>query len=498
MGRTAKHQWEFGELFAREPTRRVWTVSELTLQIRRLLEQQIGQVWVSGEISNLRIQSSGHAYFTLKDAAAQIACVLFRGEAVPRRELLADGQKVIVCGDLTVYEPRGQYQLVIRALEFQGVGTLQLAFEQLKKKLAAEGLFAQERKRPLPRHPRRVGLVTSPTGAAIRDVLHVARRRNPMLEFILVPCRVQGEGAALEIAAAIRLLNEFALAPIPQPTPAGGPLSEPPPRLDVILVTRGGGSLEDLWAFNEEIVARAIAASAIPVVSAVGHEIDFTISDFVADLRAATPSAAAEILTEDVHASRDFLAQVPRRLAELVLQHLDRARQDLEAWEKRLQRAHPRRQIETAWQRWDELVARLRRAGQTFLSLRVQQWQHLVRGLYQARPAVHVQHQRQWLESMARRLRQTVAHQLQIRKQRWTAARSRLVLLGPEQVLARGYSLTFDPSTGRLVRNADEVRPGQPIRTRVHRGEILSRVEQTRTTEVDNAGSDARSASPAV
>ncbi|MDW8309817.1 MAG: exodeoxyribonuclease VII large subunit, partial [Verrucomicrobiales bacterium] len=265
MGRQVKSQWDFGELFPPETARRVLTVSELTAQIRRLLEQHVGQVWVSGEVSNLRAQASGHVYFTLKDAGAQLNCVLFRNEPVAHRELLADGQKLLVQGDLTVYEARGQYQLVVRALELQGVGTLQLDFERLKQKLAAEGLFAPERKRPLPKIPRRIGLVTSPTGAAIRDVLHVIRRRNPALEIIFVPCRVQGEGAAGEIAAAIRLLNEWA---------GSGP---PEARaLDVILLTRGGGSLEDLWAFNEEIVVRAIRACPIPIVTGIGHESDFT------------------------------------------------------------------------------------------------------------------------------------------------------------------------------------------------------------------------------
>lgn len=478
MGRSARHQWDFGELFAPEQLRRVWTVSELTAQIRRLLEQQLGQVWVSGEISNLRTQASGHIYFTLKDAAAQIACVLFRGENVTRRDLLADGQKVVVCADLTVYEPRGQYQLVVRALEFQGLGALQLAFEQLKRKLAAEGLFAQERKRPLPPYPRRVGLVTSPTGAAIRDVLHVARRRNPMLEFVLVPCRVQGDGAAGEIAAAIRLLNDFAFAPVPEPPPSEGLLRVPPPRLDVILVTRGGGSLEDLWAFNEEVVARAIAASALPVVSAVGHEIDFTISDFVADVRAATPSAAAEILTENVHASRDFLAQVPGLLKERLLRHLDRSRQTWTAWLTRIQRVHPRRRLEEVWQRWDELIARFQRAQRAAHALRLQRWQHLVHRLHQARPLARLQHQRRLLDTAWARLRHAVRHQFLHRKQRWSAARSRLALLGPEQVLARGYSLTFDAESGRLIRSAGEVQPGHLIRTRLQQGEILSRVER--------------------
>src|SRR5205814_3983502 len=210
MAKITKSQWNFGELFPAETTRRVLTVSELTTQVKRLLEKSIGLVWVTGEVTNLRVQSSGHVYFTLKDANAQVNCVLFRGESVENRDLLQDGQKLVVQGDLTVYEPRGQYQLIVRAVELQGVGALQLAFERLKRKLQAEGLFAQERKRPLPKYLQRIGLVTSPTGAAIRDVLHVIQRRNPGLEIIFVPCRVQGDGAAQEIATAIRLLNQFA------------------------------------------------------------------------------------------------------------------------------------------------------------------------------------------------------------------------------------------------------------------------------------------------
>src|SRR5690242_16771134 len=208
MARPVKTQWDFGELFPVEQTQRVFSVTELTAQIRRVLEKELGQVRVTGEITNLRAQGSGHIYFTLKDAGSQLSCVLFRGEVVRHRELLQDGQKLLLQGEVTVYEARGQYQLIVRDVELQGTGALQIAFEKLKQKLAAEGLFATERKRPLPRYPQRIGLVTSPTGAAIRDVLHVVRRRNPSLEIVVAPCRVQGEGAAREIAGAIRLLNE--------------------------------------------------------------------------------------------------------------------------------------------------------------------------------------------------------------------------------------------------------------------------------------------------
>jgi len=351
MSKPAKSQWDFGELFSPEETRKVLSVSELTGKVRALLEKSIGSVWVSGEITNLRAQqSSGHMYFTLKDAGAQLSCVLFSREKVSQRELLADGKKVLLQGEVTVYEARGQYQLIVRAVELQGIGALQAAFEKLKQKLAAEGLFTQDRKRPLPRFPRRIGLVTSPTGAAIRDVLHVIQRRNPALEIILAPARVQGDGAAGEIAEAIRTLNEFNSSPVTRHL-----------SLDLILVTRGGGSLEDLWAFNEEPVARAIFESALPVVSAVGHEIDFTISDFVADFRAATPSAAAEIITEGVFASREFVAEAPGLLQRAARRGLESARDNCSQLGGRLARLHPRRRLDESLQRLDDLQSGLLR-----------------------------------------------------------------------------------------------------------------------------------------
>ena len=350
MGRQVKSQWDFGELFPTEPARRVLTVSELTSQVRRLLEKEIGILRVTGEVTNLRVQSSGHVYFTLKDASAQLNCVLFRGEALENRAILQDGQKVILEGSLTVYEPRGQYQLIVRSVELQGVGALQLAFERLKRKLQAEGLFAPERKRPLPRYPQRIGLVTSPTGAAFSDVLHVIQRRHSGLEIIFVPCRVQGEGASAEIAASIRLLNEFNSA-----------LRAPHSALDLILLTRGGGSLEDLWAFNEEVVARAIFESATPVVSAVGHEIDFTISDFVADVRAATPSVAAEIITEGVFASRQFVAEASGVISQRIRRRLERERENVGRLMQRVRRAHPRRRLNETLQLFDDLQSGLLR-----------------------------------------------------------------------------------------------------------------------------------------
>ena len=462
MSKPAKSQWDFGELFPAEQTRKVLSVSELTAQVKRLLEKQVGQVWVTGEVTNLRAQSSGHMYFTLKDAAAQLSCVLFRGEAVARRELLQDGQKVLLQGDVTVYEARGQYQLIVRAVELQGVGALQIAFEKLKQKLAAEGLFAPERKRSLPKYPQRIGLVTSPTGAAIRDVLHVVQRRNPGLEIILAPCRVQGEGAAEEIAAAIKLLNEFSEGGAPRrpdleaQNKFGTRGAHPSERLDLILVTRGGGSLEDLWAFNEEVVARAIFESAILVVSAVGHEIDFTIGDFVADVRAATPSAAAEIITEGVFASRQLVVDLTQRMM----------------------RAHPRRRLNELLQRLDDLQAGLLRCTRQGTKERQVAWQNLATRLLRVRPAQLLRQRRESLVVSRRRLHELTQVHLRNWKNRFGATESRLRLLGPEQVLSRGYSITMDAATGTVIRRAKDVKSGQHLRTRVKEGEISSRAEK--------------------
>src|SRR5256886_16127180 len=297
---------------------KVLTVTELTRSIRNTLEVKFGAVWVQGEISNYKLHPSGHQYFTLKDQRAQIACVIFRNTMAPlprKHSGLVDGTQVQVFGNVSVFEARGQYQLSVQILQPRGVGLLQAKFEALKRKLEAEGLFAPERKRPLPKFPRRIGIVTSRTGAAIRDILNVLRRRAPWLQIVINPVRVQGTGAAQEIAVAIR---ELAL-----PNQAFAPV-------DLIVVTRGGGSIEDLWEFNEEIVARAVFHSALPVISAVGHEIDLTICDFVADLRAPTPSAAAELIVPDVTDLERRLDGCTRALAHQLLNRVRDAQQRLD------------------------------------------------------------------------------------------------------------------------------------------------------------------------
>ncbi|MFM1767610.1 MAG: Exodeoxyribonuclease 7 large subunit [Verrucomicrobiota bacterium] len=465
MKKKASSQWDFGELFPAEPARRVLTVAELTTTIRRLLEKEVGEVWVTGEVTNLRAQASGHVYFTVKDASAQLSCVLFRGHGGEGRRCLQDGARVLLGGGLTVYEPRGQYQLVVKTVEPQGVGALQLAFEQLKRRLQAEGLFAPERKRSLPRYPQRLGVATSPTGAALQDVLHVIRRRQPGLEIVLAPCRVQGEGAAAEVAEAVRLLNQWSAAQAPG---AG---------LDLILVTRGGGSLEDLWAFNEEPVARAVFESALPVVSAVGHEIDFTISDFVADVRAATPSAAAEVITEGPYAGRQAVAAMARRLWQLTVDRLEREGESLAGLSRRLDRVQPRRWLQERWQHLDDLSAALWREARRAVQAQRLAWAGLRDRVLRARPSAVVAERRRALDDLRRELVHATRTGLKERRARLDLLRARLQLLSPEAVLARGYSITLDAQTGRVVRSAAETRPGQSLRTRLAEGEIGSVVE---------------------
>lgn len=495
MPKSFQSQWDFGDEFPAQPSlaappsappsRQLLSVSELTGQIKRLLEQGIGLVWVSGEISNFSSQRSGHMYFALKDASSQLSCVLFRGEAQVDRSLLQDGRKVNLKGELTVYEPRGQYQLRVVAVELEGTGALQAAFEKLKQKLSAEGLFANERKRPLPRYPWCIGVVTSPAGAALHDVLHVVQRRNPGLGIILAPCRVQGEGAAAEIAAAIRLLNEFHAAGVASLDATASPAkSGKPPRqrmrgrkLDLILVTRGGGSLEDLWAFNEEVVARAIFESALPVVSAVGHEIDYTISDFVADLRAATPSAAAEIITEGVFSSCQFVSMVGGRLRQLARQQLADKQQELTRAAQRLGRAHPRRRLDAGLQRLDDLHFSLTRCARQAERRHRLAWQNLSDRLARLRPRGLLQQRREVFDLAKQRLQELSGHALKAWRNRLGTLSVRLRLLSPEQVLSRGYSITSLAESGEVVRDARQVNPGQRLKTRLKQGEVLSVTE---------------------
>jgi exodeoxyribonuclease VII large subunit len=424
---------------------RTWTVQGLTRQIASLLEDRFQSVRVSGEISNFRLQGSGHCYFTLKDQHAQLSCVLFRGERVSFRDQLAQGVRLILTGDISLYAPRGQYQLIVRAVELDGVGSLQLAFEAMKAKLKAEGLFdAARKRRPCP-YPETVGLVTSASGAALKDVLHVFGRRHPGLKLILAPCRVQGQGAAAEIARALGMLNQWHA-------------SCPPGKgLDLILMTRGGGSLEDLWAFNEEQVARAIAASQLPVISAVGHEIDFTISDFVADIRAATPSAAAELISEGAVRASQRLHELAQRMGLLLNARMDRSRQYLNQLGRRLDQRHPKRVLEGHAQHLDQCQQALHDAMELALEKRRHRMQALGHVMRTLHPARQIQRNHQQMCHLASRWQHGLKQQWQQMLDQWRHLGATLHLLGPIQTLARGYSITTDSRTGKVLRSVQEI-----------------------------------------
>ena len=442
-------------------TSSVLSVGELTQRITHLLEQGIGMVWVEGEISNFRRQASGHLYFTLKDDSAQLSCVLFaRAASGSGRMALRDGLQVQLYGQISVYQPRGQYQLMVRLVQPKGEGMLQAQFEELKRRLAAEGLFDQDRKRTLPRFPRRIGVVTSPTGAAIRDFMHVLHRRHPGIQVVISPVRVQGKGAAAEIAAAITELSAGCAA-------IG--------RIDVIVLTRGGGSLEDLWEFNEEGVARAIAASAIPVVSAVGHEIDFSIADFVADLRAATPSAAAELLAAD---GAEFMVRcrsLVARIGREALAGMERHRaQELRLASSSLFR-EPFRGLEEARQTSDRMAESLsdimeRRLEQLASSLATAS----VR-LSSAHPGRQLTQARQRLSGLGEDLQRHVQHRLERDQGRLALTQAALSALSPEATLVRGFSITRD-AQGKVITSAAQVCNGDKITTRLAAGEIVAEV----------------------
>ncbi len=394
--------------------RRVWTISELTRKIRQVLEESFPDIWVEGEVSNLRIPSSGHMYFTLKDEAAELPAVMFKGLNQHLRFKLEGGLKVVACGQISVYERRGEYQLVIDKLEPRGLGALQLAFEQLKKKLQEEGLFDPAHRKSLPSLPLRIGVVTSPTGAAIRDIIKVIQRRFANVEILLNPVRVQGPGAAEEISQALDELNERG-------------------EVEVIIVGRGGGSLEDLWAFNEETVARAIYRSRIPVISAVGHEIDYTIADLVADLRAPTPSVAAELV-------------VPTK---------EKLVNEIEALEERTKRAL----LNTLTLLKNRLVA--------------------VRESYAFRqPKETIRQYQQRIDDLVGNLTREMDHLLELGRERLATLAGRLESLSPLSVLSRGYSLSLKLPQRTVIREVATLKVGDEVETRVKEGSFLSRVEK--------------------
>ncbi len=439
------------------PTRKIFSISELSREIKDLLERQYSDVWVAGEVSNFRPAASGHLYFTLKDATAQLRAVCFRNQARYLKFKPQDGIAVIARGHLSVYEARGEYQLYVEYLEPAGLGALQLAFEQLKQKLAAEGLFDTARKKPLPVLPRTIGVVTSPTGAVIRDILRVLRRRFRNMSVLLYPVKVQGEGAAEEIVEGVTFFNREQ-------------------NVEVIIVARGGGSLEDLWAFNEEVVARAIAASGIPVISAVGHETDFTIADFVADLRAPTPSAAAELV---VHRKQDFIAELENRarhMAQMIRLQLSEARQRLT--ELRMHHAFQTvaTRIAERAQQVDDGVASLDRSMRSRLNEARQEWLRASAGVvrYDFRRLLGLK--RAALDDRWGRFDSAFRRFLTERQTRLAHGEAILKERNPLGLLQRGYSVTRD-AAGKIVRDAEAVPLGGDISIRLARGELEATIK---------------------
>ena len=481
--------------------RDIYTVSRLNREARALLEGSFPLLWLEGEISNLARPRSGHIYFSLKDEFAQIRCAMFRMKVVNLRFAPRDGMHVLLRVRISLYEPRGDFQLVVEHMEEAGDGALRRAFEALKHRVAAEGLFAQERKRSLPSLPRRIGVVTSPSGAAIHDILTVLKRRFAAIPVAIYPVQVQGEGAARQIAEAIRLAGERN-------------------ECDVLIVGRGGGSLEDLWAFNEEVVARAIHASPIPIVSAVGHEVDVSIADLVADARAATPSAAAEMLSPDGEKWRIHLIGLQRRLQQAMQRQLQQAQRQLQWQQQRL--PDPRRRLQQGAQRVDELEARLGHGLRRRLQRQEQQLALLNTRLQAQNPLRKLNLQRQQLQSLQLRLQQAMqrrlsqqrqrlhalqlprygntllrrivqqrqdVQQLQQRHSRALQARLKqgqqrlshlahaLQTVSPLATLARGYAIV-QTGEGQLVQQVNQVHPGQQLYTRLHQGRLLCRVEE--------------------
>lgn len=452
----------------------VLSVGTLTRKIRELLESGVGEVWVEGEVSNLRRQASGHVYFTLKDASSQLACVLFASQAGQLHGMkFADGAQVQVFGQITVYEARGNYQIIVRRVRERGVGALQAKFEELKRRLADEGLFSPERKRPLPRFPRRIGVVTSPTGAAIRDFLNVLHRRQKGIEVVIFPVRVQGKGAAAEIAEAIRFFGNSAGAGI-----------EPP---DVIVVTRGGGSLEDLWEFNEEAVARAIAESPIPVVSAIGHEIDFTISDFAADLRAPTPSAAAEILSADGSELMEQLEHLSTRLRRSAVSRLDSSRERLNGFRRTALFSEPHRLLLEFRQTLDRLTEDLPRRVLAPMQERRLVLERSAGILSLHSPTGKISEAQAVLTRSESAMRQRCESSLSSVRAELDKCQAMLGALNPTAALARGYTLTFDDK-GTLLRSASGLAKGKTLTTKFPDGSIRSVV--TDNAPVDSGSTD--------
>lgn len=414
------------------------SVSQLVRKMKRAIEAEVGKLWIEGEVSNLKKQGSGHWYFSLKDEGSQIQCAIFGARNREGSEALEDGAQVRVFAEATVYLARGQLQVIVEKVERSGQGDLQARFEALKRKLHAEGLFDSSRKKPLPAFPRTIGIVTSPTGAAIQDILNILTRRAPWVQPVLFPVRVQGKGVEREIATAIKKLNS--------------PEAFGYPRCDLLIIGRGGGSLEDLWCFNEEIVARAIAASEIPVISAVGHEIDFTIADFAADLRAPTPSAAAELAVPDAAELHVKLSRLQSRMA-LSLRNL----------------------LREPAQRLDSLRSELTEAAAAGLASRDLSLREIRLRHGALHPLRVIERRLEKLASLRKDLTNLTAHRINVRSEQLKRMENMIRTLGPESAFKRGFSISMDMD-GNILRSTKSAKPGQTMRTRLIDGELISEI----------------------
>jgi exodeoxyribonuclease VII large subunit len=449
------------------PQRNILTVTQLNRATNQLLDSHFLSVLVEGEISNLAQPSSGHLYFSLKDANAQVRCAMFR--TLQRRLGFKpeNGKQVVVKAQVSLYEPRGDFQLIVEHIEEAGDGALRRAFEALKLKLSEEGLFDTANKQSLPALPKTIGVITSPSGAAIRDILIVLRRRFSAIPVIIYPVTVQGYNAKYEIARAIALANEQK-------------------QCDVIILGRGGGSLEDLWAFNEEMVARAIFASAIPIISAVGHETDVTIADFVADLRAATPSAAAEHATPDQLEWLSRFVQLETRLEQLLQRKLSQKQQSLVWLSKRLQQQHPGQKLVRNAQRMDELELRLNQAVQTRLRHGKNLIEAKIATLWQYNPGVIINNYKQKQDYLSKRLITVFHHKLDHLNQRLLNQSQTLHAVSPLATLNRGYALVIHQPSGQIIRSINQLRPGDKVETRLAEGHFTSQISSVERDKVQN------------
>ena len=438
--------------------RSVFSVSELNSAVARLLEQEFAWVWVEGEISNLATPASGHIYFTLKDAGAQVRCAMFRGRNRELKFRPENGSQVIVRCKVSLYEVRGDYQLIVDRMEEAGAGALQRKFEELKHRLAAEGLFSDDSKRDIPETPACIGVITSRTGAAIRDVLSVIARRFPSVPVKLFPVPVQGEESAPAICHALELAEQYGAC-------------------DVLLLVRGGGSLEDLWSFNEETVARAIFNCSIPVVSGVGHEVDITIADFVADLRAATPTAAAESVTPDQQAWMQTLDWYQSRLQQLTLDRISRNKERLSWLRTRLTQQHPLTILQRLGQRLGDADRRMRMTITYQLRATGDRIQHVHMQLLSHSPAVALRHYRNTIERLQQQAQFRIKSVLQQQQSRLSTLASTLNAVSPLQTLSRGYSITSRVD-GQTLTRADSASVDELIDTRLHTGRLISRIEK--------------------